>query len=151
MAIEDTADRLMRIPPLDTLGREAARLIAFAARPLALRMGETLFEAGEAADCGYAILSGAIRLDFPDGRTNTLGADRLLGELALVVPMERDVKATVVAAGSALRIERDAFLRVLGEYPDGARRLQARLIERFGKLSRALSRTELGREAAGKT
>ena len=148
MSIEDTADRLLRIPPLDALDRDAARLIAFAGRPLALRIGDVLFAQGEAADRGFAILSGAVRLDFPDGRSTMIGADRLLGELALVVPVEREATATVVAGGAALTIEREAFLRVLREYPAGAARLQERLVARFGALARALSRTELGREAA---
>ena len=64
MTLDDEVARLGRTRPFDLLPREAVQLIAFSCEKRRLRAGEALFFAGETADSGYFVHSGAITLLF---------------------------------------------------------------------------------------
>ena len=90
------------------------------------RVDTQLFRAGEPADCGYVVQRGSFRVSFADGTQPdiTAGAGSLIGELALIVPMQRPATAIALEFASAIRITRTLFQRVLESEPDGARRLR---------------------------
>ena len=69
---------------------------------------------------------GSFRVSFADGTQPdiTAGAGSLIGELALIVPMQRPATAIALEFASAIRITRTLFQRVLESEPDGARRLR---------------------------
>jgi len=92
-----------------------------------VRRDEALFHAGDTADAGYVVQSGAIRVSSEDAggyRDVVANPGTLIGELALVVEMQRPSTAVAIAESSVLRISRSMFQRVLEGHPDAARRLR---------------------------
>jgi CRP-like cAMP-binding protein len=133
VTLDDDVGRLARTRPFNLLPREALQLLAFSCEKRRLNAGDLLFAAGEAAESGYFVHSGAIAL-LADGAKPTgerrVGAGALIGESALYVPTARQVDARAVEDAVVLRIPRETFRRVLVEFPAGAERIRAALAAR---------------------
>lgn len=142
MSIEEAVTTLSGVPMFEGLPAEALRGLAISGEDVALKAGETLFRAGDAADASYVLLSG--RLDLvsePVGRRRRLcevlpGA--LLGETALLIATTRPATARALEASRLLRISRAAFLRVLEGFPEVADTLRAQLGARLAETLSAL-------------
>jgi CRP-like cAMP-binding protein len=126
MSIEDDVALLERVPTLRLLGHEALRNLAFGTEQRDVARGDSLFLAGETADSGFVVRSGSFRVSAGDGSPDELvaGPGALIGELALIVPMQRPSSATALEYSSTLRISRSLFQRVLESHPDAAVRLR---------------------------
>jgi CRP-like cAMP-binding protein len=138
MSIEDDVALLERVPTLRLLGHEALRNLAFGTEQRDVARGEALFRAGDTADAGFVVQSGSFRVSADDGSRHEViaGPGSLIGELALLVPMQRPSTAVALEYSSALRISRSLFQRVLEGYPDAAQRLRDELA---GRTSQAAS------------
>ena len=140
MSIEDDVKLLASVPTLKLLGIEALRVLAIGSETRRVRRDERLFQAGDTADAGYVVQSGSIRVSSEDDgggyRDVVAGPGTLIGELALLVEMQRPSTAVAVADSSVLRISRSMFQRVLEGHPDAARRLRDELA---GRTSQAAS------------
>ena len=120
MSIEDDVILLDRVPTFHVLGNAAIRVLAIGSEQQEFARGSVLFRAG------YVVQRGSFRVSFADGTQPdiTAGAGSLIGELALIVPMQRPATAIALEFASAIRITRTLFQRVLESEPDGARRLR---------------------------
>ncbi|OQW59983.1 MAG: cyclic nucleotide-binding protein [Proteobacteria bacterium SG_bin9] len=132
MSIESDIALLERCPTFQLLGREALRVLAISSEQRDFSRGDMLFRAGEDADCGYIVSRGAFRVSFVDGSSHELvaGLGALIGELALIVPMQRPATAVSLEFSSVIRIHRQLFLRVLESDPAAARRLRDEIASR---------------------
>ncbi len=133
MTLDDDVGRLARTRPFDLLPREAVQLIAFSCEKRRLKAGETLFLAGETADFGYFVHSGAIVLLANGGEAKSerrVGPGALIGENALYAPTARRVAARALEDAVVMPIAREMFRRVLGEFPAEAERIRAALAAR---------------------
>ena len=133
MTLDDDVGRLARTRPFSLLPREAVQLIAFASEKRRLKAGDTLFLAGETADFGYFVHSGAIALLADGGEPrgeHRVGAGVLIGESALYTETARRVGARAAEDAVVMRIPRETFRRVLAEFPAGAERIRAELAHR---------------------
>ena len=146
MTLDEEVARLGRTRPFDLLPREALQLIAFSCEKRRLRAGETLFFAGETANSGYFVHSGAITL-LKDGAEpkaeRRVGAATLIGESALYAPTERHVSARAAEDSVVMRIPRETFRRVLTEFPAGAEEIRAALAIRMRRLVDGLEATRI--------
>jgi CRP-like cAMP-binding protein len=145
--LDDEVLRLGRTRPFDLLPREAVQLIAFSCEKRRLRAGEALFFAGEAADSGYFVHSGAIIL-VVDGATEPkaerrVGPGALIGEGALYAPTARRVSARAAEDAVVMRISHETFRRVLTEFPAGAEKIRAVLAARTRRLVDGLEATRI--------
>ena len=133
MTLDDDVGRLARTRPFNLLPREAVQLIAFSCEKRRLKAGDTLFLAGESADSGYFIHSGAILL-LTDGREEKgerrLGPGALIGESALYAETARRAAARAAEDAVVISIPRETFRRVLVEFPAGAKKIRAELAAR---------------------
>jgi CRP-like cAMP-binding protein len=133
MSIEDDVNLLASVPTLRLLGIDALRVLAIGSESRRLRRDETLFRAGDTADAGYVVQYGSLKVSTQDAggyRDAVVGPGTLIGELALLVEMQRPSTAKAVEESSVLRISRSMFLRVLEGHPDAARRLRDDLASR---------------------
>ena len=141
MSIEDDITCLEAVPTFRLLGPNALRILAIGCESRALDEGEVLFEAGQAADCGYVIQDGSFQLepvaagDRPAGRGDDplvmmVGPGVLLGELALIIDTARPVTATAAEPSTVIRVPRSLFLKMLEGFPDAARRLRDHIAAR---------------------
>jgi CRP-like cAMP-binding protein len=146
VTLDDEVARLGRTRPFDLLPREAVQLIAFSCEKRRLRAGEALFFAGETADSGYFVHSGAITLieDGAEPKTERrVGAGALIGESALYAPTERRVSARAAEDSVLMRIPQETFRRVLTEFPAGADKIRSALAVRMRRLVDGLEATRL--------
>jgi CRP-like cAMP-binding protein len=141
VTLDDDVGRLARTRPFSLLPREALQLIAFACEKRRLKAGDTLFLAGETADVGFFVHSGAIAL-LADGAEpkdeRRAGAGALIGESALYADAARRVGARAAEDAVVMAIPRETFRRVLTEFPAGAARIRAELAARTHALVEGL-------------
>jgi CRP-like cAMP-binding protein len=146
MALADDIERLSHTRPFNLLPREAVQLIAFSAEKRMLAANESLFEEGDVGDAGYFVLSGSIILTARasrGNRTRIASAGALIGENAMIVEVSRPSGARARENSVILRISRQVFHRVLGEFPKEAVRIRANLSSRMRKISRELEELRL--------
>lgn len=141
MALDDDIALLARVPLFASLGTEPMRLLAFSAETRVLRSGDVLFKEGQAADCGYVVVDGALVLTHNGGLGERVArAGALIGEIALIVETLRPATAAARGPATVLRIPRSLFRRVLAEFPDAARRLHEEFREKMRATSADLLR-----------
>lgn len=139
MSIEDDVALFERVPTLRLLGREALRNLAFGTEPRDVARNEALFRTGDTADAGFVVQTGSFRITAEEGGRQhevIAGPGTLIGELALLVPMQRPSTAVALESSSTIRISRSLFQRVLESHPEGARKLRDEIA---GRTSQAAS------------
>jgi CRP-like cAMP-binding protein len=132
------------------------KLLAFMSERVGFDAGKILFHQGDGADAAYLIIEGeaAIIVNSPSGPITlaTLGANDIVGEMAILCDVPRT--ATVQAKGRlvALRIAKDPFMRMVREFPNMAvsimRELAHRLELNNNQLRTALSELQRLRETS---
>jgi CRP-like cAMP-binding protein len=135
MSIEDDVALLARVPTLQLLGSASLRMLAIGSEQRVIADGDTLFNQGDEADCGFVVQRGAFRVQDNFGAEINAGPGALLGELALVVPMRRPSTATALEYSTVVRVSRSLFQRVLESDPDAARRLRDEFASRSSQIA----------------
>jgi len=137
MSIEDDVALLERVPTLRLLGNAALRVLAIGSEQREFDRGDVLFSLGDEADAGFVVQRGAFRVSLEDGSGTEIvaGPGTLIGELALVVAMERPSTALSIDYSTVIRIPRSLFQRVLDSDPAAARRLRDELATRASQIA----------------
>jgi CRP-like cAMP-binding protein len=135
MSIEDDVALLERVPTLRLLGTTALRMLAIGSEQRDIVRGDLLFNAGDDADAGFIVQRGAFRIDDASGAEIVAGPGALIGELALVVAMQRPSTALAIEHSSVIRIARSLFQRVLESDPVAARRLRDEFASRTSQIA----------------
>ena len=135
MSIEDDVALLERVPTLRLLGMTALRMLAIGSELRQVARGEALFKAGDEADAGFIVQRGAFRVEDGGGADIVAGPGALIGELALVVAMQRPSTATALEHSSVIRLARSLFQRVLESDPAAARRLRDEFANRTSQIA----------------
>jgi CRP-like cAMP-binding protein len=137
MSIEDDVALLERVPTLRLLGNAALRVLAIGSEQRDFERGDLLFSAGDDADAGFVVQRGAFRISLEDGSGHEViaGVGTLIGELALLVAMQRPSTALALEYSTVIRIPRSLFQRVLDSDPAAARRLRDALATRASQIA----------------
>jgi CRP-like cAMP-binding protein len=135
MSIEDDVALLERVPTLRLLGTAALRMLAIGSEQRDVAGGGLLFNEGDDADAGFIVQRGAFRIEDRGGAEIVVGPGALIGELALVVAMQRPSTATALEHSSVIRIARSLFQRVLESDPTAARRLRDEFASRTSQIA----------------
>jgi CRP-like cAMP-binding protein len=134
MSIEDDVALLERVPTLRLLGTAALRMLAIGSEQRHFARGEVMFNVGDDADGGFIVQRGAFRIE--DGAAEVIaGPGALIGELALIAPMQRPSTATALDHSSVIRVARSLFQRVLESDPAAARRLRDEFASRTSQIA----------------
>jgi CRP-like cAMP-binding protein len=135
MSIEDDVALLERVPTLRLLGTDALRMLAIGSEQRNVARGDVLFTEGDDADAGFIVQRGAFRIENGAGAEIVAGPGALIGELALVVAMQRPSTATALEHCSVIRVARSLFQRVLESDPAAARRLRDEFAGRTSQIA----------------
>jgi CRP-like cAMP-binding protein len=135
MSIEDDVALLERVPTLRLLGTTALRMLAIGSEQRDVARGDLLFNAGDEADAGFIVQRGAFRIEDHGGAEIVAGPGALIGELALVVAMQRPSTAIALEHSSVIRVARSLFQRVLESDPEAARRLRDEFANRTSQIA----------------
>ena len=115
--------------------------IASLARVVHLEAGETVFTQGDAGDAFYMVVQGAVRIVRGSTELALLGPREGFGEMAILDQETRSATAVATEPTTLLRIERDAFDRLIEQNPSVARGIYRTLTQRL--------RSTLAQVAAG--
>jgi CRP-like cAMP-binding protein len=135
MSIEDDVVLLERVPTLRLLGTTALRMLAIGSEQRNVARGDLLFNQGDDADAGFIVQRGAFRIEDGGGAEIIAGPGALIGELALIVAMQRPSTATALEHSSVIRVARSLFQRVLESDPAAARRLRDEFANRTSQIA----------------
>jgi CRP-like cAMP-binding protein len=135
MSIEDDVALLERVPTLRLLGTTALRMLAIGSEQRDIARGDLLFKVGDDADAGFIVQRGAFRVNDGNGAEIVAGPGALIGELALVVAMQRPSTALAIEHSSVIRVARSLFQRVLESDPAAARRLRDEFASRTSQIA----------------
>ncbi len=142
MAIDDDIAVLAAAPLFRFFGRDALRLLSFAAERRDLAADEILFRRGEPTDGGFVVVSGRVVLVPQAAGAEPVGAGRaaLIGQMALFVRGERPGEARASEPSTVLRITPALMRRVLEEFPGAAAAIHDALAADLADLSDGLER-----------
>ncbi|MBP7338843.1 cyclic nucleotide-binding domain-containing protein [Niveispirillum sp.] len=138
-------EALRRLPLFKDVETAQLKLLAFTSETARFKDGDKLFRQDEPSDAAYVILAGRIDMviETPSGPINlgTFAGAGIIGEVSILCDRPRMATAFAVGEVDTLRIGRDAFFRLMEEFPrialpmlrDVARRLEFMTLE----LSRA--------------
>ena len=135
MSIEDDVALLERVPTLRLLGMEALRMLAIGSEQRVVMRGATLFNAGDEADAGFVVQHGALRIADGAGAETIAGPGAVIGELALIVAMQRPSSAIALEQSAVIRVSRSLFQRVLKSDAAAARRLRDEFASRTSQIA----------------
>ncbi len=134
MSLQQEFEVLRRVPFFAEIEPSKLKLLAFMSERVAFDDGKIVCRQGDPGDAAYLIIDGAadIVLEGPAGPLTvaTLGANEIVGEMAILCNAPRN--ATVRAKGQlvALRIAKDPFMRMVREFPNMAVSIMQELAHR---------------------
>ena len=148
MPLNDEVELLRHVPLFAAIPPAKLKLLAFTSDKIAYDAGQVLFNQGDRGDAAFVLLSGMadVLIDSPAGqiRVDTIGANAIVGEMAIICDAARTATIKATAPVEALRIRKDQFLRLLGEFPEMAIEVMRVLADRLNHTTAALT------EARGK-
>ena len=147
MSLNEEVDLLRKIPLFANIEPSKLKLLAFNSERLKFREGTELFHQGDMGDSAYIIINGAVGIvvSTPNGDAKVAEVNKndIVGEIAILCDVPRT--ATVVADQDveALKISKELFFRMVGEFPQMAveimRELAIRLEKTTSQLTQALN------------
>jgi len=146
---------LRQIPYFAEIEPAKLKLLAFMSERVGFDPGKTLCRQGDPADAAYLIIEGEanIIVDTPSGPLTiaTLGANEIVGEMAILGDVPRTATVQAKDRLVALRIAKDPFMRMVREFPTMAVSIMRELAHRLeltnNQLRAALSEVRRLREA----
>lgn len=144
-ALGSEARSLQELPLFANLDANKLKFLAFTSERLVYHPGEVLMTQGDDGNDAYVILSGAAEVVISTDGTEQvlfeLGANKLVGELALLCDSKRTATVRAREETVALRLNRDVFSEMARQDPhfsfEMTRDLGRRLILTTSELNRA--------------
>jgi CRP/FNR family transcriptional regulator, cyclic AMP receptor protein len=142
VSLQQEFEVLRRVPFFAEIEPSKLKLLAFMSERAGFDDGKVLFHQGDPGDAAYLIIDGHadIVLEGPTGPVTvaTLGANEIVGEMAILTGAPRN--ATVRAKGRlvALRIAKEPFMRMVREFPNMAVSIMQELAHRVDSTNNQL-------------
>ena len=139
MSLENAISMLARLDLFAGLAPVRLEVLAFTAERRVFEPGVALFEEGTAGEDAYLILTGEAAMFGHAGSEQALAmrllAGDFVGERALLGGDIRRSTVRAVTRLEVLRINRDLFLRLIGEFPEMGDVFSRALRRRLGALA----------------
>jgi CRP/FNR family transcriptional regulator, cyclic AMP receptor protein len=128
-------ESLRQVPFFAGIEPARLKLLAFMSERVGYDAGKTLFHQGDQADAAYLIIEGEadIIIETPTGPLTvaTLGANDIVGEMAILGDVPRTATVRAKTRLVALRIAKDPFMRMVREFPNMAVSIMRELAHRL--------------------
>ena len=122
MSLMQEYELLRQVPFFSEIEPGKLKLLAFMSERVGYDAGKTLFRQGDLGDAAYLIIDGEadIIVDTPSGALTiaTLGANDIVGEMAILCDVPRTATVRAKNRLVALRIAKDPFMRMVREFPN---------------------------------
>ena len=157
MSLAQEYELLRRVPFFAEIEPAKLKLLAFMSERVGFDDGKLLCRQGDPGDAAYLIIEGEVEiiLEDPAGPliVATIGANEIVAEMAILCDAPRNASVRAKGRVVALRISKEPFKRMIGEFPAMAvsimRELAQRLDSTNNQLRTALSEVRKLREGAG--
>ena len=157
MSLQQEFEFLRRVPFFAEIEPAKLKLLAFMSERVGFDHSKFLFRQGDSADAAYLIIEGEaeIILEGPAGPITvaTLGANDIVGEMAILGEVPRNASVRAKGRLVALRISKDTFMRMVREFPNMAVSIMQELAHRVqstnSQLQTALGEVRRLREQSG--
>lgn len=144
MTIETEVKTLQKLSMFSNLDIAKLKLVAMISDRVTFAAGEAIFRAGDPSDAAYIVLDGSVRIHGegviePESGINQCGV-MLLGEVGILCGRRRSITIVAETPVTALRIQREDFLRLIRETPDFGFAVMRELAEQLDSGTRLLTR-----------
>ncbi len=144
MTIEAEVKTLQKLPMFSNLDVAKLKLVAMISDRVTFRAGETVFHRGDPSDSAYIVLEGSVRLigeeEFKLEPNPCRTGVMLLGEVGILCGRRRGITVIADTDLTALRIQREDFLRLIRETPDFGFAVMRELAEQLDSGTQLLTR-----------
>tara|TARA_Y100001970_G_scaffold286769_1_gene409743 strand:+ start:283 stop:732 length:450 start_codon:yes stop_codon:yes gene_type:complete len=147
VSLNDEVELLRQVPIFANIEPAKLKLLAFTSERLKFRKGHDLCVQGDPGDAAFIIIEGEadiiIQMENGESKTvNKIGKHQIVGEIAILCDVPRTATVRASSDVIVLRISKDLFFRLVGEFPQMAvqilRELAARLENTTAQLAKAL-------------
>jgi len=116
--------------PIRSISRTGMDAVAFKA-------GQTIFEVGEEAEMMYIVVEGEVEIQLNGRVLQTVGAQDVFGEMALIDNSPRSAKAIAKTDCRLAGIDKDRFLVLVEKNPDFALEVMEVMAKRLRRKTEA--------------
>ena len=122
MSLNKAVEAMQQTPIFAGIDPKRLRLLAFMSESLTYRAGELLFEQGDEGDSAFVVIDGSasvlINIAGERKEVAVIGSKQIFGEMAVLCDIPRTAAIGAKTDLEVLRIDRDAFLKLLTEFPE---------------------------------
>jgi len=151
MLLKDEVGMLRQVPLFSGVAPAKLKLLAFTSDRVTYAPGQIIVRQGEVGDAAYVVLSGQaeVLVDSDNGQIKVadLQPNAIVGEIAILSNQTRTATVRATTSVETLRIRKDHFLRMLGEYPEMTVEIMRVLADRLSHTTAELTAERSRRRA----
>ena len=122
MSLNKAVEAMQQTPIFAGIDPKRLRLLAFMSESLTYRAGELLFDQGDEGDSAFVVIDGSasvlINIGGEKKEVAVIGSKQVFGEMAVLCDIPRTAAIGAKSDLEVLRIDRDAFLKLLSEFTE---------------------------------
>ncbi len=122
MSLNKAVEAMQQTPIFAGIDPKRLRLLAFMSESLTYRAGELLFDQGDEGDSAFVVIDGSasvlINIGGEKKEVAVIGSKQIFGEMAVLCDIPRTAAIGAKSDLEVLRIDRDAFLKLLTEFSE---------------------------------
>lgn len=122
MSLNKAVEAMQQTPIFTGIDPKRLRLLAFMSESLTYRAGELLFDQGDEGDSAFVVIDGSasvlINIGGEKKEVAVIGSKQIFGEMAVLCDIPRTAAIGAKSDLEVLRIDRDAFLKLLSEFTE---------------------------------
>ena len=122
MSLDKAVEAMQQTPIFTGIDPKRLRLLAFMSESLTYRAGELLFDQGDEGDSAFVVIDGSasvlINIGGEKKEVAVIGSKQIFGEMAVLCDIPRTAAIGAKSDLDVLRIDRDAFLKLLSEFTE---------------------------------
>jgi CRP-like cAMP-binding protein len=144
LSLNKAVEAMQDTPIFAGIDPKRLRLLAFMSESRTYRAGELLFDQGDEGDSAFVVIDGAasvlINIGGEKREVAEIGSRQVFGEMAVLCDIPRTAAIAAKTDLEVLRIERDAFLKLLNEFPEVSLKIVRFLAERLEHTTKDLGK-----------
>lgn len=152
MLLKDEVGMLRQVPLFSGIAPAKLKLLAFTSDRVTYAPGQIVVRQGDVGDAAYVVLSGQaeVLVDSPSGQIKVaeIAPNAIVGEIAILSNQTRTATVRATAPMETLRIRKDHFLRMLGDYPEMTVEIMRVLADRLSHTTAELTEERSKHRAA---
>ena len=146
MSLREEVETLRQIPLFAKVDPSKIKLLAFTSERVVFQPGDFVCQQGEMGDAAYVIMNGQadVMVNTPSGPITvaTMKKNDVVGEIAILINIPRTATIKAASELTTLRITKDQFFRMTGEFPEMAVEMMRVLAERLVRTTEELQKAK---------